>query len=51
MKKSRKLWLTFIVSILLGVLGAPIIAQFPCWYLCPNSYPNDRDKCLDCCDR
>ncbi|MFZ8854305.1 MAG: hypothetical protein ACO2PL_19700 [Armatimonadota bacterium] len=51
MKKSRKWWLTFFVSILLGIWGASVIAQFPCWYLCPNSYPTDREKCLDCCDR
>jgi len=50
-KVAKSLWLTLAVSILLGIVGTSVIAQYPCWYLCPNSYPTDRDACFDCCER
>ncbi|GBC98333.1 hypothetical protein HRbin17_00835 [bacterium HR17] len=49
MKKVGKLWLTFIVAMLLGITGAWTITA-PCWDTCPRNYPNDTDRCQQCCD-
>jgi len=46
MKKTWMLWLTFIASVILGVLAA----QVPCWESCPRDYSDDGAKCQDCCD-
>jgi len=47
----RKVWLIFVAALLLGVIGAWVVAQVPCWESCPRDYPDDGNKCLDCCDK
>jgi hypothetical protein len=49
-KKARKLWLTFVVATILGIVGGAWTSLVPCWDFCPQNYPDDRDKCQQCCD-
>jgi hypothetical protein len=48
---GRKLLLTFVLAVLVGVIGAVVTRpNYSCSIDCPRTYPTNLDKCEDCCD-
>jgi len=52
MKKGRKLWSAFTISVLLGAMVGIVLSYSTgdgdC-YQCPSDYRNDQEKCRACC--